>query len=270
MKINEKGNLKFITFDNIDKTGIVVHAFSTRLGGVSKGELESLNLGFSRGDELDNVIKNYSILGDAVGFDYKSCIGMKQTHETKVKVVSKNDCGMGILCNTKFIGYDAMITNDRNVTLVTYHADCVPIYYVDVKNKAIGLAHAGWRGTVNSMAKAVVEKMKSYYGSNPKDIQVAIGPSIGVCCFEVDKPVADEFYNKHNFTEKYIVKTDNVNDKYKIDLWGVNKEILINSGIPEENIEVTTMCTKCNPEYFYSHRNMGDKRGSMAAFLMLK
>lgn len=270
MKIVEKGNLKYIVFENIENTGIVNHCFSTRLGGVSKGYLESLNLAFNKGDELENVYKNYEILGDAIGFDYKDCVALEQTHETEIKVATAKDKGNGILKPTEFIGYDGMVTNRKGVMLVTYHADCVPLYFVDPVNKAIGLSHAGWRGTVNGMAQATVEKMTELYGTDPSDVLGAIGPSIGVCCFEVDTPVVDEFNEKLPFSQKYIKKCDYGEDKYKIDLWQINKEIMIKSGIKEENIDVTTICTKCNPDLFYSHRNMGLERGSMAAFLQLK
>lgn len=177
---------------------------------------------------------------------------------------------MGIKENFERIEADGLVTNKRGVVLVTFHADCVPLYFVDTKNKAIGMAHAGWRGTADGMAKAMLDKMKEEYGSEPSDIKSAIGPSIGVCCFQVDEPVAEIFRSKFDFAEKFIYNDETAENKYKIDLWGINKELLMLNGVKEENIEVGGLCTKCNPDIFYSHRVMGENRGTMGAFLYLE
>ena len=164
---------------------------------------------------------------------------------------------------------DGFVTNEKGIVLVTFHADCVPLYFVDIRNKAIGMAHAGWRGTAGAMAEKMLECMKKEYGTESSDVKVGIGPSIGACCFQVDDPVVNIFNDNFDFAHKYITD-DTEKGKYKIDLWGVNKELLIRNGVKAENIEIGNICTKCNPDIFYSHRVMGEQRGTMAAFLFLK
>jgi YfiH family protein len=264
LHIEEKNNVKYCVFENLENSGLVNHCFSTRIGGVSKGVYESLNISYTRGDKKENVDENLKRLSNAVGFNPKNIVCGKQIHKTHVLNVGKKDCGCDIC------GYDGYVTDEPCVVLCTFHADCVPLYFLDVKKKVIALSHAGWRGTAARMAEATVKKMTDTYGCNPQDIIVAIGPSIGKCCFQVDEPVVKEFRKNIDFTNDFIFNDENDKDRYKIDLWGVNKKLMEEAGIPEKNIEVTNLCTKCSPELFYSHRNMGNNRGSMAAYLMLK
>ena len=177
---------------------------------------------------------------------------------------------MGFRDDMERIAADGLITNERGVTLVTFHADCVPLYFVDAKNKAIGMAHSGWRGTADKMAVEMLRRMNAEYGTDPKDVAAAIGPSIGPCCFQVDRPVVDIFRGNFDFADKYIRDDENVKGKYKIDLWGINREMLERAGVKAENIEVGGICTMCRPDEFYSHRVMGEARGTMGAFLFLK
>ena len=270
MRLNKKGNLEYYTFDNIEKTNMVNHCFSTRLGGVSKGCYESLNLGIHRGDNIESVLKNYDILCSAIGVKKENCVmSKKQVHGTRVERVGRENMGDGILHESPIELTDGLVTNEKDVVLVTFHADCVPLYFVDPENKAIGLSHAGWRGTVNKMAEATILKMTEEFGTKPENIIAGIGPSIGPCCFQVGQEVVDEFNNKLEFAHNFI-KEDNVVGKYKIDLWGVNKQIMIDAGVKAENIEIGGVCTMDNPDKFFSHRIMSDQRGSMAAFMSIK
>jgi len=266
MKLNDKNGVKYFTFENIEETGFVNHAFSTRVGGTSTGFFESMNLIFSSGDKKEIVEENFKIFCNTCEMDYKKIVRGKQIHDNKVKIVTKDDvCGF----ERNLHGFDGYITNSSDVVLVTFHADCAPLFFVDVKNKAIGLAHSGWKGTAKKIGKSVVEAMADTFGSNPKDIVAAIGPSIGKCCFQVDKPVVEVFEKTMDFAEKYIYD-DNEQGKYKLDLWEINREIMVESGILPENIEITNRCTMCEDEIFYSHRRMGGKRGSLAAFMGVK
>ena len=165
---------------------------------------------------------------------------------------------------------DGMVTNIHGICLVTFYADCVPLYFVDPVQKAIGLSHSGWRGTVGKIGKETIRKMEEQYGSDPKDILVAVGPSICKDCYEVSEDVILEF--QKNFKERYWKDLfyRKENGKYQLDLWKANEIIFKESGILPEHIAVTNVCTHCNSEILYSHRTSGDRRGNLAAFLALK
>ena len=173
-----------------------------------------------------------------------------------------------------FHDIDGMITDEPGVVLATFYADCVPLYFVDPVHRAIGLSHSGWRGTVNRMGKATIEAMQKEYGTNPKDLLCAIGPSICQDCYEVSKDVAEEFSKAFSGKEEEILKQkDNMKmcePKYQLDLWRANVIILTEAGVPEENIAVTNICTCCNPKLLFSHRASQGKRGNLAAFMCLK
>ena len=267
MKINKKDNLKYYTFENIEKTNIVKHCFSTKFGGVSTGVYESMNLAF-REDKRENVIKNYEIICNAIGVDYKNVVFSSQIHKDKVYKVTKDDIGKGLFKQSDINQYDALITNEKDVVLVTFYADCVSIFIVDPVNKAIGIAHSGWRGTVKEIGAKTVNKMIEEYKTNPKDLIVGIGPSIEKCCFQVAIDVVDVFRKELPFSKKYIFDDDE-KDKYKIDLQGIIKQTMINKGVLEENIEISGLCTMCNSDIFFSHRAMGNDRGSLAGIINL-
>lgn len=270
MNLKKLGELEFYTFDSFDDIDFIGHCFTTRLGGVSEGFLSSLNLGFSRGDKAENVDRNFDIICDALGIKKEQCVTLRQVHSTRIVSADDSIKGMGFRDDIERIEADAFVTDKRGIVLVTFHADCVPLFFVDTQKKTIGMAHAGWRGTADGMAAEMVKRMAYEFGSSPSDIKVGIGPSIGQCCFQVDKPVVDIFNEKYNFAYKHIKKDEEAKGKYKIDLWGINKEVLMSMGVKEENIEISGICTKCNPDTFYSHRVMGEKRGTMGAFLFLK
>ena len=267
LKINEKGNLTYITFPKLTNTGILNHAFSTRLGGVSEGFFSSMNMSFSRGDNPENVIKNYEILCGAIGIDTENLVFTKQTHTDNVIVVSEKDRGTGF-SKPSFSDIDGLVTNRKNVALVTQFADCTPLLFCDPEKKVIGSCHAGWRGTVKRIGQKTVEVMKNRFNCDPKDIIAAIGPNIGVCCYEVDTPVFNEFLNAGFDTDKIFIKKKN--GKYMLDLRLANKYVLLDSGIKEENIDISDICTHCNADEMFSHRAQGVNRGNMCAVIQLK
>lgn len=269
LNIKKNEGVTFLTYPAFEDVEWLVHGFSTRLGGVSQGIYSSMNLSFTRGDEESCVRENYNRIAAAMGFRAENIVTSDQTHTCNVRKVTEKDRGKGIVTPRDYTDIDGMITNVPSLVLATFYADCVPLYFVDTRNKAIGMAHAGWRGTAGAMAEKMLERMKKEYGTEPSDVKVGIGPSIGACCFQVDDPVVNIFNENFDFAHKYITD-DNEKGKYKIDLWGVNKELLIRNGVKAENIEIGNICTKCNPDIFYSHRVMGEQRGTMAAFLFLK
>jgi len=263
------GDLVYFTFENFDSTGVVSHCFSTRLGGVSEGVFESMNLHF-RGDKQENVIENFKIICSAIDVDYRNVVFSKQIHSDNIYTVSKKDQGKGLLRESDINDADGLITNEKDVVLVTFYADCVPVYFLDPVLKVIAMTHSGWRGTVKQIAAKAVLEMEKDYGSERKNILVGIGPSIGKCCFEVDYPVVAEFEKNIEFSNEFIFKDNDKKGKYKIDLRGIIQETLVSVGIFQRNIENADICTKCNPDLFFSHRNMGEERGSLAGIISLK
>lgn len=256
--------IPFLSYPLLEKTGIVNHGFSTRLGGVSTGHCATMNISTTRGDDPDAIIENKKRIAAAIGVDVDAMTFTHQTHTTNVAVVLGEDRGK------RFMETDGMITNVPGICLVTFYADCVPLYLVDPVKKAIGMSHSGWRGTVGKMGKVTVEKMVETYGSNPEDIIAAIGPSICQDCYEVSGDVIEEF--KKNFAENLWsdIFYQKENGKYQLNLWRANEEVFIEAGIKKENIAVTNVCTHCNPDILFSHRTSGFNRGNLSAFLALK
>lgn len=264
------GDVPYITARNLEATGIVKNAFSTRIGGVSTGIYESMNLTFTREDNPDNVRKNFEIIGNAMGIKTCDMVYSMQTHTTNVMEVGEAHKGMGVIKERDFSDIDGLVTNVPGITLVTSYADCVPLYMVDPVKHAIGLSHSGWRGTVNNIAEVTIAKMTKLYGTNPKDLIVFIGPSICRDCYEISADVADEFakvYGSSVFDNILYVKN---NGKFKLDLWQANYTNFVNCGVNPENIAITDICTCCNSELLFSHRASKGMRGGLCGFLTLQ
>lgn len=268
MKLNIKNEVPFLTYKKLEGIEFITHAFSTRLGGVSTGEFTSMNFAFNRGDNPESVTENYKRLCSAVGFDFNTLIASAQDHNTIVRKVTAKDCGIGITKPRDLQSVDALVTNQPNVTLVTYYADCTPIYFVDTEKKVIALAHAGWRGTVSKICKKVIDTIVNDYGSNPCNIICCVGPAIAQCCYEIDQSCYDEFVKLDELDlDKIMISKGN--GKYMANLLETNKQILMLSGVPEENITISDVCTKCNSELLWSHRATNGKRGTMCAFMCI-
>lgn len=268
MNINNTDSTPYLTYKKLEDIDFIKHGFSTRLGGVSEGIFSSMNLAFNRGDNRQDVVENYHRLCDSMGVDFDTLTASAQDHHTYVRVVTTKDCGVGITRPRDMQSVDALVTAEKDVTLVTYYADCTPLFFVDTEKRVIALAHAGWRGTVGRIGGKVIDKMRSEFGCNPKDIVCAVGPAISKCCYEVDKACADEFYNLRDLDNtKFIFPKEN--NKYMIDLLETNKQILQSAGVPSENITVSDLCTKCNSELLWSHRATNGNRGTMSAVLTI-
>lgn len=264
------GEIPFLEYPMLADTRAVRHGFSTRLGGVSEGCFSSMNLGFGRGDREEAVRENFRRMASAIGVRCEDMVFSRQTHTANVRVVTEKDRGMGILRPTEFQDVDGMVTNIPGICLVTFYADCVPLFFLDPVKKAIGLSHSGWRGTVGKIGKATVELMERQFGSDPADILAAIGPSICQECYEVSGDVIEKF--QESFAERvweqlFFQKNDG---KYQLNLWKANEVIFEEAGILPEHMAVTNVCTHCNSRILYSHRTAGNRRGSLAGFLALK
>ena len=267
---NQENIVSYLEFEAFKKQSWLTHAFSTRLGGVSRGCFASMNLGFGRGDDDAAVAENYRRLGEAVGFDWTKVVLSHQTHTTNVRLVTKEDAGKGTVRERDYTDVDGLITNEPGLPLVTFYADCVPLYFADLKNKAIGLSHSGWRGTVGRMGEQTLKAMHEAFGTNPQDVIAAVGPSICGDCFEVGPEVVAEFANAFSKEQMKLLCHAGNGDRSYIDLWKANRIVLEEAGIPEQNICVTNLCTRCNPDLLYSHRIMGAQRGNLAAVLMIR
>ncbi len=270
MAIREKLGVTYLAFPVLEALPLVSHSFSTRLGGVSEGIYSTMNFTFTRGDNHSHVMENYRRMARVLGVDAEKMVLSYQTHTTNVRIVTEADEGKGIVRERDYRDVDGMVTNVPGITLVTFYADCVPLYLVDPVHRAIGLSHSGWRGTVNRMGQKTLEAMEKEYGTKPSDVICCIGPSICQDCFEVGEEVAEAF--QAAFSERYhrelLYRKEN--GKYQLDLWRVNQIIFAEAGVREEHIHTTDICTHCNPELLFSHRTVGDKRGNLAAFLCLK
>lgn len=265
----EENGVVYLTYENLEQTGIVTHGVSTRVGGVSEGFLGSMNLSYSRGDRKENVDENFRKIGAAIGFSVENLVLTDQTHTNHVRVVTSEDRGKGFDKERDYADVDGLVTNVPGLVLAAFFADCVPLFFVDPVKRAIGIAHSGWRGTVEKIGSKVVQKMSGQYGSKPADLIAAIGPSICPDCYEVSEDVALEFL--HNFPKEAenIVKKGKREGKYQLDLWHANRCVMTEAGILPENISMPGICTCCNKEFLHSHRGNHGNRGNLGAFLML-
>ena len=262
--------LLFYTFPHLEAQGLPRHAFSGRLGGVSEGGCASLNLAYKHPqDQPEGVRENLRRFAQAVGFDEKQLVLTRQTHTINIHEATPPDAGRGI---TRPVGYndiDALITAAPQLPLMTYHADCVPLFFYAPRQQMIGLAHAGWRGTAHGMARAMVNAL-AQRGCPPAELLAGIGPAAGPCCYQVGTEVAQHFTALCDEAGPVIWADATAEGKFKLDLWRANRAILLQAGLRAENIVIGGLCTVCNPELFFSHRRQGDDRGTMAAVMMLE
>ena len=267
MNVRKNGEVVYLTFPALERETAVYHGFSTRFGGVSEGIYHSMNLSFTRGDQEEAVKENFCRISSAIGFPSESIVTSDQTHTTNVRVVTEEDRGCGITKPRSYTDVDGMVTNVPGLTLATFYADCVPLYFYDPVHRAIGLSHSGWRGTVVKIGKVTVETMARVYGTKPEDVLAAIGPSICQECYEVSADVIEQFrgaFEEKDWNDLFYAKE---NGKYQLNLWKANEKIFLEAGILPEHISLSNLCTCCNPKFLFSHRASHGKRGNLAAFL---
>lgn len=271
MNLKKKNSIYYCTFKALDTENFkfINHAFSTKFGGISKNKFNSMNLSFKMGDQYENVLKNFDIFCKSIGFEKKNLVIADQTHSNNVKIVTNNDTVGNNLDSKRIKNTDGLITNQTGIVLMTSHADCNSLFFIDIKNKIIGLAHAGWRGTVSKIAEKMALSFIKKFNTNPENLICCMGPAIQKCCFKIHNDILPEFLKIDLPNIKDFIVKNAQNDSFNVDLLGINKQILINLNIPVKNIHISDLCTKCHSELFYSHRASGLKRGSMAAFLSL-
>ena len=263
-EVIRKGRLEYLQSTLLQVPG-VVHCFSTRYGGVSAGHLASLNLGIHRGDEPENVRENYRILAQAVGFRPERLVFTKQLHTDIVAPVDSSDCGDGLEREVTQ-PRDGLVTDEAEVALIAFSADCTPILLLDPVNRVISSVHSGWRGTAAGIVCRAVEQMERY-GCRPENIRAAIGPCIGPCCFETHRDVPDVMVSQLGVEALQAITDSQTPRKYHVDLKKINELGLRRMGVTQ--IDICPDCTACQPERFWSHRCVGNARGSLAAIIMM-
>ena len=255
------GQLEYLTAEGITAP----HCFTTRLGGVSQGHLESLNLSTSQGDTQENVVENFRRVGAVLGFSPEDVVRAKQTHSDIVRLVTRQDRGAGLL-TPALPECDALITNEPGVALYISTADCTPILLHDPVTGAVGAAHAGWRGTVAQIGAKTVEAMCRSFGCEPRNIRAAIGPNIGLCHFETDGDVPQAVREAFGPEAEAFIRP--AGEKFYLDLKAVNALSLRRAGI--ENMDISTECTVCQSHRFWSHRVTRGIRGAQGAIILCK
>jgi len=260
----------FIILDWQKKLPSLSVGFSARNDDKDRGIYRGMNMALHVGDHQDEVIKNRLELAKMLNFSFAAWTSAEQVHGNNVEIVGLNQRGNGRMTREDALqDTDGILTNQPDILLTSFYADCVPLFFLDPLKKVIGLAHAGWKGTALKIAEKMVQAMSETYNSNISDILVVIGPAIGQCCYEVNEQVARQFME----TELYFgdgAIIDKKNGHYDLDLKKINKEILKKAGILPNNIEVSGWCTSCNNELFFSHRKEQGKTGRMASWIGLR
>lgn len=260
---HQQNELVWLTADTL--TG-VSHGFSTRQGGVSQGPWASLNLRVDHEDDPANLAENYRRFCAILSADSARSVLSRQVHETTVRIVTSADCGKGLLRERDYSA-DALITNERQLPIFVFSADCGLLLLHDPVHHAVGAIHAGWRGCAAGIVEKTVVEMGRVYGSHPADLQAAIGPCIGPCCFETDGDVPEGMLA--GLGEAAVPYLEQRGSKWHVDLAGLNRQWLLRAGLLPEHIDTCDLCTACHPQLFWSHRKMGNMRGLQTAAILL-
>ena len=261
----QAGKIEYLQSSIFDGCDFLVHAFCTRRGGASQDEYASLNMSFHEGDEDSSVLQNWGRLAAAFAIPLEQFLVVNQVHKDNIFVI--NPYG-GYFSSRAELDYDAIVTDRVNVAICIKTADCVPVLISDRIKKIIAVVHGGWRGTALGITAKAIRLLQDKYGSTPEHILAAIGPSIGKCCYQVDSVVADSF-NKQKGHEHFLLAGTGKN-KWMLDLAEANRRQILDGGVPQENIEVSDRCTRCNQDVFFSHRGAGGITGRQINFMIIK
>lgn len=248
----------------------IIAGFTTKVGGFSKGAYESLNVGLHVQDDAGDVVKNRDKLAEMICIPLENWVFADQVHGAHIEKITSEQKGKGIKAYRDAIPQcDGLYTNELNIMLALCYADCVPLFFYAPTHQQIGIAHAGWKGTVLNIAGEMINGWTEKEGIDAKDIYVAIGPAIGSCCYQVDNRVIQAV---HKRLGQDAMKTyqEVENGQYRLDLKKVNKLICLKHGIDEKKITMSQYCTSCDQTLFFSHRRDGGKTGRMLSFIGLK
>jgi len=261
----KKKTVEYLQSTLLSDCDFLVNAFCTRRGGASQDEYKSLNMSFREGDEEFRVLQNWDRLATAFAIPMEQFLVVNQVHGDAIFVIKPHG---SYFSSRDELNYDAIVTTRANLAICIKTADCVPVSVVDKVKKVIAVVHAGWRGSALGISAKVIELMQNQYRSQPQDILVAIGPSIGRCCYEIDQATADAFRKQNN--HELFLQQGKKKDKWMLDLVEANRSQILEAGIPESNIEVAGFCTTCNQDMFFSHRGSGGITGRQINFMMIK
>jgi hypothetical protein len=264
-RLNKTHSIQYYESSFLSGCDFLTHAFCTRLGGVSENDYASLNISFREGDEESKVLQNWGRLAMAFAIPLENFLTLNQVHGDDIFVIKPYG---DYLPTDKTLNYDAIVTTRQNLAICIKTADCVPVFIVDRVKKIIAVVHAGWKSTALEISAKVVRLLQEKYNSHHQDILAAIGPAIGLCCFEVDSAAANNFYKQKDY-ETFLFPEGRP-DKWIVDLAEANRRQLINCGIPEENIDISRLCTSCRQDLFFSHRGSGGITGRQLNFMMIK
>lgn len=244
-----------------------VHAFTTRLGGVSGGVYESLNLRFSCGDRRENVLENYRRLCAALGLPPERAAATHQLHHDRIRALTEEDAGKGIARPRDYEDVDGLVTDVPELPLFVFSADCGISLLYDPVSRCVGAVHSGWRGVALGILPKAVAEMERRYGARPEDLRVAMGASIGPCCFETDGDVPEAMYAALGAAADPFMERRGA--KWHVDLRGISLRRLRDAGVLPEHTDALPLCTACHPELYWSHRRLGDRRGVQGAVISL-
>lgn len=266
--IEQYQDLSYLSSDLIAQAGGVAHGFSTRLGGVSEGTYESLNLGFRCGDNPEHVVENFRRFRTALGVPEGRLVYANQVHGNQVHTVTTADVIELGPDSPPTVEADALLTAIPNLCLTIFWADCTPILLYDPVRKVVGAVHAGWRGTASKVAIRAIEKMEAIYGTNPEHVLASIGPAISRCCFETHEDVPNAMTESMGATALRHIEMLPTG-KFLVDMKGLNCAQLELAGLDPAHITVSDHCTCCQPKRYWSHRYTNGVRGSQAAMIAL-
>lgn len=263
----EKDGLIYFTVPLLESAGVRAW-FSTRHGGVSRAPYDTLNLGFHVGDDAGAVRKNRTLYFNALGLPADSPVAGAQVHGDKLAVVDQTHRGRGSGSDEDALpGVDGLFTRCRGLPLSSYYADCVPLYLVDPKNRAVGLVHAGWKGTILRIGAKALQQMARTFGTRPEECLAAVGPSVGPCCYQVDQGVISGL--RAGFPDWRRLTQPSGPGRWQLDLPAANRQVFIDAGLRPENISLAGLCTSCRADLFFSYRAAGGKTGRMASVIVL-
>lgn len=263
-----QGRLTIFQSILLERQSELVHGFSSRSGGYSKGCFSSLNMGLINGDNPADVQQNRLLFADALGITPEHVVCGYQVHSTNIARVGREEMGRGFFDASEALPEtDGLVTNQRGIALMTMYADCVPVLFYEPELHVIGVCHCGWKGTVGKIAAGMADIMATEYNCDRKQILAAIGPSISRAAYEVDLPVLEQFRQAFDFADQLITPVDAAHGK--VDLWEANRLQLLEAGLQDSNIDVSGLCTCQNHQIFFSHRADHGKTGRNAAMIMM-
>ena len=259
----QRDAIQYLEAQSLSRLEFVTHAFCTRLGGISAGPFSSLNTGFLVGDREEDVRRNLALIEKAFTIPAGRLVLMGQVHGDRIFILDGDGSPPGSIPE-----FDGLITERPGVAVGIRTADCVPLLFVDPVRRVIGVAHAGWRGTALRIASKMVDLFERRFSSRLEDIVIAIGPAIGVCCYQVDAPVYAAFASRPGVD--HFLHSCPEEGKWMLDLASANRFELMERGIPAGNILSAGHCTACRRELFFSHRASLGCTGRQVNFIMVR